>query len=173
MTRSMWSSKVSVTVCSKPLAQNGTPSLQNLADVRSASRIYGARSKSKAGIRTLPPDFTTVAIAVQLRLERPQCNHQQQWHGRALLQLAGAISVGASLEQERRHLLARIAEQLTPDSLLPIEQFDVGGVDTVRGYRQNQLVTDNGVLSTLELHVPVARNPGVLELRPFFDIGTV
>ena len=69
-------------------------------------------------------------------------------------------------------LVARTAAQLTPDSLLPIEQINVGGIDTVRGYRQNQLVTDNGVLGSVEVRLPVARNPGVLELRRFFDIGT-
>ncbi len=69
-------------------------------------------------------------------------------------------------------LVARAAAQLTPDSLLPLEQFGVGGIDTVRGYRQNQLVTDNGVLGSLEVRLPIASNPGVLQLRPFFDIGT-
>lgn len=66
----------------------------------------------------------------------------------------------------------RAAAQLTPDSLLPLEQFSVGGIDTVRGYRQNQLVTDNGVLGSLEVRLPIASDPGVLQHRPFFDIGT-
>ncbi len=39
-------------------------------------------------------------------------------------------------------LLTRITTQLTPDSLLSLEKFSIGGVDTVWGYRQNQLVQE-------------------------------
>jgi len=68
-------------------------------------------------------------------------------------------------------LLSRINAQLTPDSLLSLEKFSIGGVDTVRGYRQNQLVSDNGVLGGVELHVPLSANPNNLQLTPFFEIG--
>lgn len=68
--------------------------------------------------------------------------------------------------------ISRVATQLTPDSLLPIEQFSTGGIDTVRGYRQNQLVTDNAILGSFEIRVPVTSSPNILQLRPFFDIGT-
>lgn len=72
--------------------------------------------------------------------------------------------------------IARVATQLTPNSLLPLEQFSIGGVDTVRGYRQNQRVGDNGVAGSLEIRLPIVRDPegvGVIQLAPFFDIGTV
>jgi len=36
--------------------------------------------------------------------------------------------------------VARIGTQLTPDSLLPLEQFSIGGVETVRGYRQSRFL---------------------------------
>lgn len=68
-------------------------------------------------------------------------------------------------------LLARVDAQLTPDSLLPLEQLGIGGVDTVRGYRQNQLVTDNGILASVEVRIPLTL-ANVLQLAPFFDIGT-
>lgn len=68
-------------------------------------------------------------------------------------------------------LLTRIDAQLTPDSLLSLERFSMGGVDTVRGYRQNQLVTDNGILGVIELRIPVTSNPRTLQLTPFFEIG--
>ena len=68
-------------------------------------------------------------------------------------------------------LLTRIAAQLTPDSLLSLEKFSIGGVDTVRGYRQNQLVSDNGVLGAVELRIPLSANPKILQLTPFFEIG--
>ncbi|MFB2895406.1 ShlB/FhaC/HecB family hemolysin secretion/activation protein [Aerosakkonemataceae cyanobacterium BLCC-F50] len=73
----------------------------------------------------------------------------------------------------RRNLLVvRIDAQLTPDSLLSLERFSIGGVDTVRGYRQNQLVTDNGILGSVEVRIPLTSNPRLLQLVPFFEIGT-
>jgi hemolysin activation/secretion protein len=72
----------------------------------------------------------------------------------------------------RMLLLTRVYAQLTPDSLLSLEQFSLGGVDTVRGYRQNQLVTDNGVFGSIELRVPLTSDPNVLQVSPFFDVGT-
>jgi hemolysin activation/secretion protein len=68
-------------------------------------------------------------------------------------------------------LLTRTAAQLTPDSLLSLERFSLGGVSTVRGYSQNQLVTDNGVLGSVELRIPLTKDPNVLQIAPFFDIG--
>lgn len=73
---------------------------------------------------------------------------------------------------DRNLLVARIDAQLTPDSLLSLERFNLGGVDTVRGYRQNQLVADNGVLGSIEVRLPLTSDPTVLQLAPFFEIGT-
>lgn len=78
-------------------------------------------------------------------------------------------------------LSADAALQLTPDRLLPVEQFAVGGLDSVRGYRANRFVRDNGFAGTLELEVPLARLPvpglseggadGRLSAVPFADLG--
>ena len=70
-------------------------------------------------------------------------------------------------------LLIRIDTQLTPDSLLTPEQFSIGGMDTVRGYRQNQTVADNGILGSVEVRFPLTSNPNILQVAPFFDIGKV
>lgn len=72
----------------------------------------------------------------------------------------------------RNLFVARIDAQLTPDSLLSLERFSIGGVETVRGYRQNQLVADNGILGSVEVRVPLTADPRVLQLAPFFEIGT-
>lgn len=72
----------------------------------------------------------------------------------------------------RNLLVARIDGQLTPNSLLSLERFSIGGVDTVRGYRQNQLVADNGISGSVEVRIPVTSDPRVLQLAPFFEIGT-
>lgn len=73
----------------------------------------------------------------------------------------------------RTLLITRVNAQLTGDSLLSLEKFSVGGFDTVRGYRQNQLVADNGVTAGVELRIPLTANSNALQIAPFFDIGTV
>ena len=73
----------------------------------------------------------------------------------------------------RNLLVARIDAQLTSDSLLSLERFSIGGVNTVRGYRQNQLVADNGIVGSVEVRLPLTSDPKVLQLVPFFEIGTV
>jgi len=58
---------------------------------------------------------------------------------------------------DQLHLRANF--QLSNDSLLPIEQFSVGGLDSVRGFRANQLVRDEGYTATIEYRIPVFSNP--------------
>ena len=65
-------------------------------------------------------------------------------------------------------LVTRVNAQLTPDSLLPLERFSVGGVDTVRGYAQNQIVTDNAITASTEFRFPIADG---LQLTSFVDAG--
>ena len=71
----------------------------------------------------------------------------------------------------RTLILGKVNAQLTPDALLPLEKISIGGVDTVRGYRQNQLVTDNGIIGSIELRFPLTSDNS-LQIRPFFDLGT-
>ena len=71
-------------------------------------------------------------------------------------------------------LVFRTDLQLAEDLLLSLEQFSMGGHSTVRGYRENELVRDNGIVSSLELRVPLWSDaPGwpTVELAPFFDWG--
>ena len=71
-------------------------------------------------------------------------------------------------------LVVRSAVQLSSAPLLSIEKLAVGGRQTVRGYRENLLVRDNGLLASVELRIPLARSlrgRPVLELAPFFDFG--
>lgn len=66
--------------------------------------------------------------------------------------------------------------QLTPDSLLPSEQFVIGGGQSVRGYRQNVRAGDNGFRFSIEDRITVTRNEGgesVFIVAPFFDMGSV
>ena len=67
--------------------------------------------------------------------------------------------------------LGRLNGQLTPDSLLPLERFSLGGVGTVRGYAQNGVVSDNAVTGSLEFRVPISKDPSYLQLTPFLEGG--
>jgi hemolysin activation/secretion protein len=72
-------------------------------------------------------------------------------------------------------LLVRGDVQLADGTLVPLEQFGLGGQLSVRGYRQDALLTDNGALFSAELRLPIARIPqwqGLLQLAPFMDVGT-
>jgi hemolysin activation/secretion protein len=76
-------------------------------------------------------------------------------------------------------IIARGDTQLTPDKLLPLEKFNIGGARTVRGYRENQLVRDSGYAVSLEGRIALWRRPlpqiGLrdlkLEVAPFVDAG--
>jgi hemolysin activation/secretion protein len=73
-------------------------------------------------------------------------------------------------------LLLRTDVQLTGDSLVPLEQFGLGGQESVRGYRQDALLTDNGILASAEVRIPILRArdiDGLLQVVPFVDLGTV
>jgi hemolysin activation/secretion protein len=71
-------------------------------------------------------------------------------------------------------LILRVEGQLTPRPLVSLEQFTLGGADSVRGYLVNQIVRDDGVFSSAELRVPVIFNrlgAPIVQLAPFFDFG--
>ncbi len=70
-------------------------------------------------------------------------------------------------------LLLRGDLQLVDRSLVPLEQIGIGGAETVRGYRQDALLTDNGFLFSTELRLPIFRpSGGIVQLTPFIDLGT-
>lgn len=73
----------------------------------------------------------------------------------------------------RNLMITQFSAQLTPDSLLPLERFSIGGIDTVRGYAQNQLLADNGILASVEFLLPLTKKRDRLQLNPFIEAGTV
>ena len=73
-------------------------------------------------------------------------------------------------------LLLRSDLQFASDALLPVEQFSIGGVYTVRGYSQDALLADNGLFASVELRANILKIPEwntTLQLSPFIDVGTV
>ncbi|MGQ4647996.1 ShlB/FhaC/HecB family hemolysin secretion/activation protein [Lyngbya aestuarii] len=72
-------------------------------------------------------------------------------------------------------LLLKTDAQLSDNPLLGLEQFGIGGQQSVRGYRQDYLLKDNGFLVSAEVRLPILRVPkvqGVLQIAPFIDVGT-
>ncbi len=66
--------------------------------------------------------------------------------------------------------------QFSSSDLVALEQFRVGGFDSVRGYRQDLVLGDNGVFASAEVRVPLLRFrkiDGVVQLTPFIDLGSV
>ena len=72
-------------------------------------------------------------------------------------------------------LLLRTNVQLADSALVPLEQIGLGGIESVRGYRQDALLADNGAFASAELRLPIYRNREqqlTLQLTPFVDFGT-
>jgi hemolysin activation/secretion protein len=71
-------------------------------------------------------------------------------------------------------LIVRSDIQLADRPLLSLEQIGIGGVQSVRGYRQDLLLTDSGAIASAEVRFPIWRVPkvkGLLQIAPFIDLG--
>lgn len=78
-------------------------------------------------------------------------------------------------------LIFRTDMQFSNKPLLPLERFSVGGAYSVRGYREDAFLRDNGVVTSLELRYPAFRLPipglaktiedGIVQLAAFTDWG--
>ena len=71
-------------------------------------------------------------------------------------------------------LVVRSNLQFSTRALVPLEQFSLGGLQSVRGYRQDALLTDNGFFISAEVPLPILRVEkveGVLQVVPFVDFG--
>ena len=120
---------------------------------RDAQSVLAARSQFNLGIDAFDATVNDTGTDGQFLLWQGQFQVVEQLSPRVLF-------------------IARVGGQFTADSLLSLEKFSLGGVSTVRGYEENQLVTDNGVLGTVELRIPVTKNLNTLQLNPFIEFGT-
>ena len=71
-------------------------------------------------------------------------------------------------------IIARFDMQLSDAPLLSLEQFAIGGRNTVRGYRENSLVRDEGSNASVEWRIPYIRREfgNRHELALFADYGS-
>ncbi len=86
----------------------------------------------------------------------------------------GQLQWARRLDEADNQLVFRLQAQLASEALLPLEQFPVGGLWSVRGYPTNTLVRDQGFATSLELRVPVLRREDgapLLQVVPFVDAG--
>jgi len=128
----------------------------------SAQNVFAMRSQFNFGINAL-----NATINEQLPgVERIPDSEFLSWQGQAqYVRLLGEHSL----------LLFRGSAQLADQALLAAEQYSLGGINTVRGYRQDQLLTDNGIFLSAEAQLPLFQafnRQGVLQIVPFFDWGT-
>ena len=104
------------------------------------------------------------SIYRQIAVEDPPDGRFLSWRGK----FQWARRIGPA------QVIFRTDAQLSADPLLATEQLPIGGRNSVRGYRENQLVRDNAIISSIETRITVvsdrewARN---LELATFFDFG--
>jgi hemolysin activation/secretion protein len=73
------------------------------------------------------------------------------------------------------NLLLRSDLQVSNDDLVPLERFSLGGVESVRGYRQDALLGDSGFLFSGEVRIPFYRwnqEQNAITAIPFVDFGT-
>jgi hemolysin activation/secretion protein len=73
-------------------------------------------------------------------------------------------------------LILQLDLQLTPDPLLSSQQFVIGGGQSIRGYRQNARIGDNGFRLSAEDRIAILRNESgspILQVAPFAEIGAV
>jgi hemolysin activation/secretion protein len=70
----------------------------------------------------------------------------------------------------------RMNMQFSGDQLLSLNRFGIGGPQSIRGYRQNQLAGDSGIQTSVELQFPVVRDEegtSIVKLLPFVEAGTI
>jgi hemolysin activation/secretion protein len=125
---------------------------------RTRKDVLAARSQLSAGVNLLDATVNDNAPDGKFVAWRGQV----QW----LRQLKSSSNI---------NLLLRSDIQLSSDDLVSLERFSLGGVDTVRGYRQDALLGDSGILTSAEVRIPFYRwseNQSSLSAVPFVDFGT-
>ncbi|MEN9461308.1 MAG: hypothetical protein RIS84_1328 [Pseudomonadota bacterium] len=132
---------------------------------RSRTQVLAARSSFNTGLHLLNATI----------------NYDGSPDGRFFSWL-GQLQWVRRLELLDSQLLFRGDVQLSKKELLPLEKLALGGATTVRGYRENQLIRDNGLIASLEWRIPISKwrmesatsgnlDEGVLQIAPFFDYG--
>lgn len=122
---------------------------------RSGEEVFAARSQLSLGINALGATINAISPDSQFLAWRGQAQYVRLLAPETLL-------------------LLRADLQLSDRPLLSQEQISFGGQENLRGFRQDALLTDNGLLFSTEVRIPVLRIPeisGLIQIVPFFDFG--
>ena len=129
---------------------------------RDRQQVFSARSQFNLGLDAF--DATTLN-------EEP---NSQFFSWRGQISYLRLLNNPADLSTIGSTILIDSQLQLSADPLISTEQFSLGGANSVRGYRQDALLTDNGFSVSAELRLPVARLTQLdttVQLTPFIDFG--
>lgn len=129
---------------------------------RSRQDVFTLRSQFNLGIDAL--DATVNSTQPDSRFF--------SWRGQAVY--SHLLKVSNNPKIINPSLFLRSDLQLSATSLVPIEQFGLGGQTSIRGYRQDAVLSDNGIVASAEIRVPVVQIPqlkSTVQVVPFFDFG--
>ena len=141
------------------------------ASTRSETQVLALRSTFSFGKNNLQQTDETNKLPANSGASTstgagvPQKNYQV-WLGQA--QYARQVLGNGA------QVIIRGSIQRTPQKLLSLDGMSIGGVNTVRGYRENQLIRDNGETFSLEFDYPLlaqSANGLNLSIIPFYDHG--
>ena len=129
---------------------------------RSSNQVFAARSQFSIGTNL----FGATAN------DRGPDSSFLSWRGQAQYV---RVLAPETLLIVRSDIQLAVSEALEEDRpLLSLEQIGLGGVQSVRGYRQDLLLTDSGAIASAEVRFPIWRVPqvkGLLQVAPFIDLG--
>lgn len=123
---------------------------------RSTLSVIAARAQLSFGLDTLgatkkPPDASSNTAEAEF------------------IAFLGQLQWARRLGVLDSQFISRLDMQLADRPLFGLEQIPIGGRWTVRGYRENTLIRDSGVIGSVEWQVPIPGTGGRLELGPFVD----
>lgn len=122
---------------------------------RSTEEVLALRSQLSLGIKAFGSTINAVSPDSQFLAWRGQTQYVRLLAPETLLFLSADL-------------------QLSDRPMLSQEQISFGGQNTLRGFRQDALLSDNGLLVSAEVRIPIMRIPeigGLLQVVPFFDFG--
>ncbi len=131
---------------------------------RTPTSVIAARSRFSVGLDVL--NATTNSGVSSTGLPLPD--------GRFFSWLGQLQGVRRFDEWWGMQLLGQLNLQLANDRLFPLEQIPLGGRFSVRGYRENTLIRDNGFLFSIESRFPLLRYASgepLLQFAQFVDVG--
>jgi hemolysin activation/secretion protein len=123
--------------------------------IKDTQQVFAIRSQLSLGVNALGATINSSSPDSQFL----------SWRGQA--QYVRALAPNSIF-------LVKLETQLADRPLLALEQIGLGGQDTVRGYRQDLLLADNGIIASAEVRLPIftpSESKEILQVVPFLDFG--